>query len=48
MSTATCFGYINIHHQSIQKKRKSFDKYPQDLVSDIKPYDEFICKVSKQ
>jgi len=40
------FGYINSHHQSAQKKRKSFDSYPQNLVSGLKPYNKLICKIS--
>jgi len=46
VSTATCFGYINNHHQSVQKKEKSFDIYLQNVVSDLKTYNEFICKIS--
>jgi hypothetical protein len=45
VSTVTCFGYINSHHQSIQKK-KIFNIYPQNSVSDQKPYNKFICKIS--
>jgi len=42
----TCFGYINSHEQSVQKKRKNFDMYPQKFVSNLKTYNEFICKIS--
>jgi len=45
LSTVTSFGYINSHHQSVQKI-KSFDTYLLYLVSDLKPYNEFTCKIS--
>ena len=46
MAMAACFGYIHSHHHPMQKKRKSFDIYPQNLVRDLKTYNEFICKIS--
>ena len=45
MSIATFFGYIHNHHQSVQKKKR-FDMYPQNLETDLKTYNEFICKIS--
>jgi hypothetical protein len=44
MSTATCFGYINIHHQTIQKQSSNIQ--PQYLVSGLKSYNEFTCKMN--